>query len=142
MTTAVTKNFRFYAAHRNAEVGGKCRNLHGHRYGLSVTVEESRNGSITIHFDDLEAIVEKEIIRQVDHSVLLDVNDPCASALVSSGACEKVFWLRRPTSAENLAEEFFLMLLSSGLNVTALTLQETDTSSVTVTPSQRTERSR
>lgn len=140
--TTVTKSFRFYAAHRNEEAGGKCRNLHGHRYGLSVTVAAPRNGSITIHFDDLEAIVEKEIIREVDHSIMLDANDPCAAALAASGACGKVFWLWRPTSVENLAEEFMWSLRASGLNVTALTLQETDTSSVTVTPDDQEVRGR
>lgn len=130
--TTITKEFRFYAAHRNEEVGGKCANIHGHRYGLTVTVEEPRNGSVTMLFEQLEQYVEREIVGYADHALLLNRDDPCADALVNSGACGKVFWMDGPTSCENLAELFFSMLRSVGANVVSLTLKETDTSSVTV----------
>lgn len=130
--TTVTKEFHFYAAHRNEEIGGKCGNIHGHRYGLTVTVQEPRNCSVTVLFEDLERWVQREIVGLADHSLLLNRDDPCADALVSSGACGKVFWIDGPTSCENLAELFFSMLRSVGANVVSLTLKETDTSSVTV----------
>ena len=31
----IQKDYKFYAAHRNEELHDKCRNLHGHRYGVS-----------------------------------------------------------------------------------------------------------
>lgn len=131
--TSVTKEFRFYAAHRNEEIGGKCANVHGHRYGLTVTVAEPRNGSVTVLFEQLEKWVQFEIIDHADHAILLNRQDPCAGALVASGACGKVFWVDGPTSCENLAELFFSMLESVCENVVSVTLKETDTSSVTVT---------
>lgn len=130
----VTKEFHFYAAHRNEEIGGKCGNIHGHRYGLTVTVEEPRNGSVTVLFEQLEKWVEFEIVGLADHSLILNREDPCADALVASGACGKIFWISGPSSCENLAELFFSMLQSAGANVVSLTLKETDTSSVTVKP--------
>ena len=39
MRTAVTIATTFAAAHRLPEHGGKCQRLHGHTYGLEVTVE-------------------------------------------------------------------------------------------------------
>lgn len=132
----VTKEFRFYAAHRNEEIGGKCANIHGHRYGLSVTVVGQRNGSVTVLFEQVEQWVQREIIDLADHAILLNREDPAADALLSSGACGKVFWVSGPTSCENLAEMFFNMLRSACVSddtVVSLTLKETDTSSVTVT---------
>lgn len=131
--TTVTKEFRFYAAHRNEEIGGKCANIHGHRYGLVVTVAGQRSGSVTVLFEELERWVLREIIDYADHSLLLNRQDPAADALVSSGACGKVFWVDGPTSCENLAELFFSMIDSVCDSVVSLTLKETDTSSVTVT---------
>lgn len=130
--TTVTKEFRFYAAHRNEEIGGKCGNIHGHRYSLSVTVAGQRNGSVTMLFEQLEQWVQREIIDLADHSLLLNRQDPAADALLASGACGKVFWVDGPTSCENLAELIFSMLQGVGADVVSLTLKETDTSSVTV----------
>lgn len=129
----VTKEFHFYAAHRNEEVGGKCGSIHGHRYGLTVSVAEQRNGSVTILFDDLERRLQP-LLDEVDHCLFLNENDPAAKALIESGACEKVYMMGRPTSVENLAEDFLRCARLLGLNVVSLTLKETDTSSVTVTP--------
>lgn len=129
----VTKHFKFYAAHRNEEIGGKCAALHGHRYGLSVTVAEPRNGSITILFEELEARV-LSIVDQLDHSLLLHVDDPCRDALLGSGACTKVYEVPFPTSAENMAKHLLDTLRQTGLNVTRLELQETDSSVVSVEP--------
>lgn len=129
----VTKEFHFYAAHRNEEVGGKCANIHGHRYGLTVSVAEQRNGSVTILFEELERRLQP-LLDEVDHCLFLNENDPAAPALVGSGACGKVYKIGAPTSVENLAESFLRSARLLGLNVVSLTLKETDTSSVTVTP--------
>lgn len=130
--TTVTKEFHFYAAHRNEEIGGKCANIHGHRYGLTVTVFQPKLGSVTILFDEFERAVSP-LLSRLDHCLLLHRGDPAANALVNSGACQKIYWLDAPTSAENLAEHIFLRLVCAGLNVVSLTVKETDTSSVTVT---------
>lgn len=129
----ITKHFHFYAAHRNEEIGGKCGSIHGHRYGIAVTVAEPRNGSITILFEDIEAKA-KPIIDAMDHALLLNVSDPARAALIESGACCRVYEVPFPTSAENMAEHLLSELRLAGLNVVELSLQETDTSIVTVKP--------
>ena len=35
----IQKEYKFYAAHRNEELTDKCRNLHGHRYGVTCFFE-------------------------------------------------------------------------------------------------------
>lgn len=129
----VTKHFKFYAAHRNEEIGGKCASIHGHRYGVAVTVEEPRNGSITMLFEDIENRV-KPLIDRLDHSLLLHASDPARDALLASGACCRVYEVPFHTSAENMAEHLLRELRAVGLNVIELALQETDTSTVTVHP--------
>lgn len=132
MQITVTKRFHFYAAHRNQEIGGKCANIHGHRYGLSVTVQEPMNGSVSILFEDLQNKIQP-LIDELDHSLLLDVHDPAGMKLKQSKACEKIFVMNQPTSAENLAIDLFERVEKAGLNVIKLELQETDSSTVTLT---------
>lgn len=131
MKTKITKRFKFYAAHRNEEIGGKCASIHGHRYGVEVTICEPKNGSITILFDDIEKVIDP-IIADLDHSLILHSNDPEALNLMGLESCQKVYQVPFPTSAENLAEHLFKKILSNGLNVLELSLQETDSSTVTV----------
>lgn len=127
----VTKTFRFYAAHRNPEAGSRCSSIHGHRYGLSVCVQHEQVGSLTIPFSDLEDAVLK-VIGPMDHSLLLYSQDPAKTMLVASGACERLYEVPFETSCENMARFIMETLAAAGLNVVSLTLQETDTSSVTV----------
>ena len=129
----ITKHFKFYAAHRNEEIGGKCAAIHGHRYGIAVTVAEARNGSITMLFEDIEKLV-KPLLDRLDHSLLLHTGDPARDALLACGACCRVYEVPFPTSAENMAEHILRELRAAGLNVVELALQETDTSIVTVRP--------
>lgn len=127
----LTKAFRFYAAHRNQELEGKCSNIHGHRYIFKVTVMEKMVGSITILFQDLEDKIQP-LIDELDHSLLLDINDPANMSLKKSGACEKLFLMVEPTSAENLAKEIFKWIEVTGLNIVKLELQETDSTLITI----------
>lgn len=128
---SITKDFHFYAAHRNQEINGKCSNIHGHRYGMKVTVKEEMIGSISILFGDLEEKI-LPLIRELDHALLLDVNDPAGMNLKKSGACEQLYLMDKPTSAENLAMNIFTWIQGTGLNIIKLELQETDTSTVTI----------
>lgn len=128
----VTKQFRFYAAHRNPEAGERCASIHGHRYGLDVSVQHPRSGSVTILFSAVEEAV-LSVVNDMDHALLLWSEDPAKPALISSGACSRVYEVPFQTSCENMAEHILERLVSRGLDVVSLTLKETDTSSVTVT---------
>jgi len=84
----VTRHLHFNAAHRlhseqltdkeNEKIYGVCNNpnWHGHNYDLEVTVvgEPDPVTGMVIDLKELKDIVEKEIIRKVDHKNLnLDV---------------------------------------------------------------------
>lgn len=135
MRLSICRSYRFYAAHRNEEVGGKCGNIHGHEYRLTVNVCHQRNGSVTILFDEIDAIIDP-IIKKLDHSLLLSDGDSKARILAESGACNKVYWMRVETSVENLACHLFKLIRDCGLRVVKLTLQETNSGSCVIEEDQ------
>ena len=78
------KKFKICAAHRlnndtlieevNKKWFGKCNDLHGHNYNITVTVrselEELMPDGMVINFDDLKAIFKKHIDDVYDHKLL------------------------------------------------------------------------
>ena len=79
--TRLTRRYKFSASHRlhspamseeeNAELYGKCNNPfgHGHNYVLEVTVRGPVNAESgrVVGIGELDAYVEREVIRQFDH---------------------------------------------------------------------------
>ncbi|MDP9387856.1 MAG: 6-carboxytetrahydropterin synthase QueD [Actinomycetota bacterium] len=115
MRTRVTCSFTFEAAHRLPWHAGRCRELHGHSYRLEVTVEGAVGASgMVLDFDDLKAVVQREVVGRYDHTYLNDL-------------------LENPT-AELLASEAWKRLEAAGLRLARLRLWETPTSSVEILP--------
>lgn len=113
MVTSVTRNFTFEASHQLTWHHGKCANLHGHSYGLSVTVTGTVNADgIVVDFADLKAAVFTYVLDYYDHAHLNDL-------------------LPNPT-AELIAADAARRLLEAGIPVTELTVRETANSSATV----------
>ncbi len=79
----ITKKFNFETGHALHGYDGKCRNVHGHSYKLSVTVIGSpiddinhvKNGMV-IDFTDLKTIVKSEIEDVFDHATVFNKNTP------------------------------------------------------------------
>lgn len=79
----ITKQFDFETGHALYGYDGKCRNVHGHSYKLSVTVigtpiEDSSNVKygMVIDFKDLKVIVQDEIVDKFDHATVFNKNTP------------------------------------------------------------------
>ena len=78
MIIRVTKEFDFETAHALDGYNGKCKNIHGHSYHLTVTVKgkvidnpsDPKDGMV-IDFKDLKAIIKNEIEPIFDHRLLL-----------------------------------------------------------------------
>jgi 6-pyruvoyltetrahydropterin/6-carboxytetrahydropterin synthase len=80
MKTAITVSMSFAAAHRLPEHEGKCFRLHGHTYGLEVTVAGDPQDSgpasgMVMDFADLRDRVNSLIIEKLDHQLLNDLFD-------------------------------------------------------------------
>ncbi len=70
----VRREFTFSAAHRIDLGGGKSEGLHGHNYGLVVTVEgEPDEYGMVLDFRLLKEIVEREVLSELDHSYLNEI---------------------------------------------------------------------
>ncbi|MFC2109012.1 6-pyruvoyl tetrahydropterin synthase family protein [Bacteroidota bacterium] len=79
----ITKQFDFETGHALYGYDGKCRNVHGHSYKLSVTVIgtpiEDKNDvkyGMVIDFKDLKVIVKDEIVDKFDHATVFNKNTP------------------------------------------------------------------
>jgi 6-pyruvoyltetrahydropterin/6-carboxytetrahydropterin synthase len=79
----ITKQFDFETGHALYGYDGKCRNVHGHSYKLSVTVigtpiEDNSNVKygMVIDFKDLKVIVQDEIVDKFDHATVFNKNTP------------------------------------------------------------------
>lgn len=79
----ITKQFTFETGHALYGHDGKCKNIHGHSYKLSVTVlgtpiSDSNNPKfgMIMDFSDLKKIVKEEILTRFDHATIFNKNTP------------------------------------------------------------------
>jgi 6-pyruvoyltetrahydropterin/6-carboxytetrahydropterin synthase len=106
----ISKTYTFDAAHQLADHKGKCANLHGHTYSVTVWVKgelygpmfESSYGMV-MDYASLDNIV-KPLIDQMDHAFLTGCCEPIWKAVdESSDAFGKVYCLGMRSTAENLS---------------------------------------
>lgn len=135
----ITKQFDFETGHALYGYDGKCKNVHGHSYKLSVTVigkpiSETDNVKygMVIDFGDLKKIVASEIVDKFDHATVFNKNTPhveLASELEKRGH-DVILVDYQPTSEMMLID--FAKKINDRLPKTvvlhSLKLQETGTS--------------
>lgn len=133
----IQKEYKFYAAHRNEELTDKCRNLHGHRYGIVCHFEVERTGSLTTLFADFDDKIEPFLKSQYDHGMMINVHDPLYQSLIDhterTGESFKLKRFSVPTTVENLAHQLFTEITEMGFRLSKLEVRETDSSVVTYT---------
>ena len=135
----ITKQFNFETGHALYGYDGKCRNVHGHSYKLSVTVIgtpiEDRNHvkfGMVIDFTDLKHIVREDIVDQFDHATVFNSTTPhveLAEQLRSRG--HYVILVPYQPTSENMVIDFAERIkkrLPEGITLHSLKLQETETS--------------
>ncbi|MBU2907210.1 MULTISPECIES: 6-carboxytetrahydropterin synthase [Arenibacter] len=135
----ITKQFNFETGHALFGYDGKCRNVHGHSYKLSVTVigrpitdvAHVKLGMV-IDFGDLKKIVKEEIVDQFDHATVFNKNTPhveLAQELTDRG--HNVILANYQPTSENMVLDFADRIkarLPKNISLHSLKLQETDTS--------------
>ena len=130
----IQKDYKFYAAHRNEELQDKCRNLHGHRYGVRCFFVVERTGSYSTLFGEFDDAIEPLIKGEYDHAMLINVQDPLHETLrqhtIRTGETLKLKEFDRPTSVENLAFQLFTEITNLGFVLDRIEIRETDTSVV------------
>ncbi len=135
----ITKIFSFETGHALFGYDGKCRNVHGHSYKLSVTVigsPISDNNHVkfgmVIDFSDLKKIVKEEIVDVFDHATVFNKNTPhveLAKELSNRG--HNVLLVDYQPTSEMLVIDFskkIVKKLPENIKLHSLRLQETDSS--------------
>lgn len=127
----VYNDFKFDSAHSlysskmseecNKDVFGKCFNTHGHSYKLRIGLKGDANPKtgMVINFADLKAIVNEEIIEELDHKHLNSV-DMFAGVIPTAENMVEIIW-------HNLKRRFS----ETPFVLYEVTLWETETSFVT-----------
>lgn len=135
----ITKQFSFETGHALYGYDGKCRNVHGHSYKLSVTVigtpitdNSNVKYGMVIDFGDLKKIVKSEIVDVFDHATVFNKNTPhvdLAKELENRG--HNVILVNYQPTSENMVIDFadkIQSLLPGHIQLFSLKLQETETS--------------
>ena len=135
----ITKRFTFEAGHALYGYDGKCKNIHGHSYKLYVTVigepiadSNSPKFGMIIDFSDLKSMVKKDIVEELDHSIILNRNSPhmeLAQALQSKE--QKVVLVDYQPTIEGMVIDIANKIkkkLPENIQLHSLKLKETETS--------------
>lgn len=135
----ITKQFSFETGHALYGYDGKCRNVHGHSYKLSVTVigtpisdNENVKFGMVIDFGDLKKIVKGEIVDVFDHATVFNKNTPhveLAKELSDRG--HNVLLVDYQPTSEMMVIDFAEKIqkhLPQNIKLFSLKLQETDSS--------------
>jgi len=135
----ITKQFNFETGHALYGYDGKCKNVHGHSYKLSVTVigspiaESSHvKYGMVIDFSDLKKIVKEEIVDVFDHATVFNQNTPhieLAKELKDRG--HHVILVDYQPTSEMMVIDFAEKIknrLPKNIQLFSLRLQETETS--------------
>lgn len=135
----ITKQFSFETGHALYGYDGKCKNVHGHSYKLSVTVigtpiTDTTNVKygMVIDFSDLKKIVREEIVDLFDHATVFNKNTPhvdLAEELKNRG--HHVILVNYQPTSENMVIDFAKKIydrLPNSIHLHSLKLQETESS--------------
>lgn len=135
----ITKQFNFETGHALYGYDGKCKNVHGHSYKLSVTVIGSPitdtsnvKYGMVIDFGDLKKIVKEEIVDVFDHATVFNKNTPhieLAKELKDRG--HHVILVDYQPTSEMMVIDFAQKIqsrLPENIKLHAIKLQETETS--------------
>ena len=120
MKLNVSKIFDFETAHALWGYDGKCANIHGHSYVLTVTIsgeiiddpDNVKHGMI-LDFTDLKTIVKKEIVDVYDHALLVRKDTPHAGYADVETGFKKVWLTDFQPTCENMLVDMVKKLLAS-----------------------------
>ncbi|MBC3860720.1 6-carboxytetrahydropterin synthase QueD [Undibacterium jejuense] len=135
----ITRKMEFDAGHRIPDHSSQCRNLHGHRYTLQITLTgevvqqdgESDNGMI-MDFGDIKALANKHLVNLWDHSFIVYEKDYIIKNFLEKLPGHKTVVIDRVPTVENLAKIAFDILkdvyqdhFGRNLKLAKVTLYET-----------------
>lgn len=113
----ITTRLEFDAGHRIPCHKSQCRNLHGHRYAIEITLtgdiieqEGASDNGMVMDFSDVKAIARKAVVEPWDHAFLVYKGDTEVLQFLNSLPDHKTVVLNAVPTAENMAAEAFRIL--------------------------------
>jgi 6-pyruvoyltetrahydropterin/6-carboxytetrahydropterin synthase len=115
----ITTRLEFDAGHRIPSHKSQCRNLHGHRYALEITLSGdiirqdglSENGMV-MDFSDVKEIARRAVVDVWDHAFLVYRGDSAILDFLHTLPDHKTVVMDAVPTAENMAAEAFRILRS------------------------------
>ena len=113
----ITTRLEFDAGHRIPSHKSQCRNLHGHRYAIEITLsgdiiqkEGISEQGMVMDFSDVKAIARRELVEKWDHAFLVYKNDKAVLDFLNTLPDHKTVVMNDVPTAENMAAEAFRIL--------------------------------
>jgi len=115
----ITTRLEFDAGHRIPSHKSQCRNLHGHRYAIEITLsgdvisrEDLSENGMVMDFSDVKKIAKYSIVDVWDHAFLVYKNDTEILNFLNTLPNHKTVVFPTVPTAENMAAEAFKILKS------------------------------
>jgi 6-pyruvoyltetrahydropterin/6-carboxytetrahydropterin synthase len=135
----ITRKLEFDAGHRIPDHKSQCRNLHGHRYTLEITLtgkvieaEGNSDNGMIMDFSDVKSIAKEYLVDVWDHAFLVYEKDAAVKEFLASLPGHKTVVIDRIPTVENLAAVAWNILnaafkdrYGTGLHLHKLVLHET-----------------
>lgn len=135
----ITRKLEFDAGHRIPDHKSQCRNLHGHRYTVEITLvgkvieaEGNSDNGMIMDFSDVKTLAKQHLVDVWDHAFLVYEKDVAVRDFLASLPDHKTVVIDRIPTVENLARIAFEILkvaftdhFGTGLHLHKLVLHET-----------------
>ncbi|MES2546308.1 MAG: 6-carboxytetrahydropterin synthase QueD [Pseudomonadota bacterium] len=113
----ITTRLEFDAGHRIPCHKSQCRNLHGHRYALEITLsgdiitqDNLSESGMVMDFSDVKRIARESVVDVWDHAFLVFKDDLEVLNFLNSMHNHKTVVFPTVPTAENMAAEAFKIL--------------------------------
>lgn len=134
----LTKLFEFEMAHALLDYDGACKHIHGHSYKLAVCViaepnpdKSSPKRGMVMDFGDLKAIVNRLIVKPLDHAFVINSETPESFYAAQNQLFERLVKVDYQPTCENMVIDFANQIkaeLPENIELYSIKLHETATS--------------
>ncbi len=114
---SITRRLEFDSGHRIPNHCGQCRNIHGHRYRLDLTLsgevlhrEGASDDGMILDFGDIKTLAQEHLVSKWDHAFLIYRGDTALLNFLQSMEGHKTVVLDAIPTVENLAQIAFDIL--------------------------------
>lgn len=113
----VTRRLEFDAGHRLPNHLSQCRNIHGHRYAIEITLtanvihqDGAADDGMVMDFGEIKSIAQEKLVNLWDHAFLVWQGDTIMRDFLAMIPGHKTVVLDDVPTAENLATAAYMIL--------------------------------